>query len=57
MSGLQDISTAPKDGTPITVGHMVRYMPYKKGSGMEGKGRWQEHNGYGWQNIDWEPTE
>jgi hypothetical protein len=57
--GWQDISTAPKDGTPIVVGHLVRYLPYKPDGQrqMKAEGRWQEWNGYGWSNIDWVPTQ
>lgn len=57
MSYWRDISTAPKDGTPIITGHLVRYLPYKKDGKRQMKkpGRWQEWNGYGWSNIDWEP--
>ena len=55
----EPINTAPKDGTPITVGTLVRYLPYKPDGKrqMAKNGRWQEWNGYGWSNIDWEPTE
>lgn len=57
-NGYQSIENAPKDGTPIVTGHLVRYLPYKpQGAKQMGKaGRWQEWNGYGWSNIDWEPT-
>lgn len=53
------IETAPRDGTPITVGHLVRFLPYKPQARKQGypEGRWQEWNGYGWSNVDWEPTE
>ena len=61
------LDTAPKDGTVITVRSewSYRFQPYKKTSqeftrGLAG--RWQEHNGYGWQNCadpvgDWKPAD
>lgn len=58
MTELKPIESAPLDGTPIQVPHTVRYLPYKPDGKrqMKADGRWQEHNGYGWQNINWEPT-
>lgn len=60
--GWQDISTAPRDGTPITVGQTMRYLPYKPDGKrqMQAEGRWQAWNGYGWTNCEdpeqWMPT-
>ena len=58
LSGWWPIETAPKDGTVLEVPHLVRYLPYKEQARKQGygHGRWQEHNGFGWQNINWEPT-
>lgn len=57
------IETAPKDGTPIVTSRIVRYLPYKPDGArqMRKPGRWQEFNGYGWNNCDdpaeWMPME
>lgn len=51
------IETAPKDGTPIAAQRTVRYLPYKPEGKrqMKADGRWQEHNGYGWENCREDP--
>lgn len=53
------IETAPKDGTPVISFRTVRYLPYKPDGKrqMQSEGRWQEHNGYGWENCKEEPTQ
>ena len=59
------IETAPKDGTPVLISVTARWMPYKPASEQYRhgiKGRWQTHNGHGWENMDeppvaWMPTE
>lgn len=50
------------DGTPIVTTKTVRYLPYKPDGQRQMKkhGRWQEFNGYGWDNckedtIAWMP--
>lgn len=48
----KQIESAPKDGTPIIVQKLVRYLPYKPDGKkqMHTDGRWQEWNGYGFVN-------
>ena len=63
----QPIETAPKDGSYIYVQqiHTCRWLSYKAGSQevkRGKKGRWQIHNGYGWDNavlegLAWMPVE
>lgn len=52
------IATAPKDGTVVVSHRSVRYLPYKPDGKrqMKTEGRWQEHNGYGWENCKEPPT-
>lgn len=50
------IEDAPRDGTPILVPLDVsyRWLPYKDKSQQAKQGiygRWQWHNGYGWENA------
>lgn len=58
-----DIKTAPQDGTPVIAPEFYRFLPYKpQGQKQMGKkGRWQRHNGYGWDNCEeppcWKPAE
>lgn len=49
----QDISTAPKDGTPVAGQELYRFQPYKpEGQKQMGQpGRWQRFNGFGWENA------
>jgi len=56
----QPIKTAPRDGSMIAVVTYVRWQPYKPASEQYRngtKGRWQSHNGYGWENMDGTPEE
>lgn len=59
QSIIKPIDTAPRDGTPMFVMKTVRYEPYKPdGVRQMGKsGRWQEWNGYGWDNCKEDPEE
>jgi hypothetical protein len=62
MSDWQDISTAPRDGTPFIGSELFRYLPYKPQAVRQtGKhGRFQKWNGYGWENCEppgsWQPA-
>ena len=54
----QSIDSAPKDGTVIEVQviTLMRWLPYKPTSQQfkrGEKGRWQRHNGYGWENAEY----
>lgn len=56
--GWQEVSTAPKTGEIIYMPVSAKWTPYKAASDQfrRGiKGRWQVHNGYGWENMDGEP--
>jgi len=67
MQVWQDISTAPRDGTPFyaTFEMPMRWKEYKPAARRQGypAGRWQTMNGYGgWENTDlvpinWRPHE
>jgi hypothetical protein len=50
----QPIDTAPRDGTVIAVVQSIRWLAYKPSSEQYRKGikgRWQEFDGYGWENA------
>jgi hypothetical protein len=54
---------APKDGTVIIGAEFYRWLPYKRGAPKALRalgGRWQRHNGYGWENCEapglWKPV-
>jgi len=53
------IEQAPRDGTPVAAYRTVRFMPYKPAARKQGypEGRWQEFNGYGWENCKDDPVE
>lgn len=53
--GYRPISEAPKDGTAIAATELYRWLAYKPGapkSLLRRGGRWQRHNGYGWENAE-----
>ena len=52
------IINAPRDGSLITMPVTIVWAAYKPSSEQfrKGiKGRWQQFNGYGWENIGHEP--
>lgn len=57
MAGWMPISEAPLNGTPLAGYRTIRYLPYKPDGQrqMNKPGRWQEHNGHGWENCQDEP--
>ncbi len=54
------IDAAPKDGHAVFGFLLMRWLPYKAASEQYRKGikgRWQEWNGYGWENAREQPGE
>lgn len=47
------MSKLPPNDEPVLVDIMARYKRYKP-DGAKQMGRWQVHNGYGWENTDME---
>ena len=58
--GWSSMETAPKDEKPFYIGILARWVRYKKGApkwALKLGGRFQRWNGYGWENVDFDPDD